>query len=192
MKSKKFFLIVLSLTCMLFPDASDNSTGYTDTASIGGFKADSLKYGSVYKLGLYEDLDVDVFANDTSAAGYASDSVSFTWGIQTGHYYLSASGEVKIKWNLRIQVDSFHIASAIKKDTFAVVDTNFDWYYIKNIVDTTTDSYFAIQSDLVVPRWDVLFRTWYKGATGNKKGRFISLRELVIRRLESKSGKQWY
>lgn len=170
---------VLSVSAERYGDL--NWTGYGDTCTITAFRADSLKYSRARALSAYENLRIDVWAQDTSSAGYASDSISFTWGIQMGHAYDSQAVRCTLWVQPRVCADSFRLSSAIKKDTFAVIDTNGSYYVFKNIVDTSKSDY-ARQSCSLTPNWDVLFRTWYKGATGNKKNRFLVVKDVVLRR----------
>lgn len=158
-----------------------NWTGYGDTCTITAFRADSLKYSRARALSAYENLRIDVWAQDTSSAGYASDSISFTWGIQVGHAYDSVGTRCTLWLRPRMLADSFRLATAIKKDTFTIVDTNGLFWVYKNVVDTSKTDY-ARQSANLTPNWDVLFRTWYKGATGNKINRFLVVKDVVLRR----------
>lgn len=182
----KSILIVLMFVAFSF-SVDMNYNGYGDTSLISNFKADSLKYGKIRTLSQYENVVIDVWVNDTSSAGYASDSIGFYWGYQTGHPFRDGSGTICTLWTRpRVMVDSFVMSSAIKKDTFTIADSNYTYYTFYNVVDTSKTD-FARQSKLIVPQWDVFYRTWFKGKASNKKIRFLSIRDIAYRRLASKA-----
>lgn len=180
----KTILIVL---CIIGVAVSENYNwiGYGDTTILKSFKADSLKYGKTRLLGTYANMRVDVWANDTSSAGYASDSIAFMWGVQVGHPFKNSSGTLCTLWSKqKLLVDTFMLSSGIVTDTFVVQGLNGTYNMLRNVIDTSRTD-FMRQTDGVIPEWDVFVRTWYKGIAGNEKGSMLSIRDMVYRRLKT-------
>lgn len=156
----------------------DNWNGYGDSAIISSFKADSLKYSKQFKLSEYENLRVTVFANDTDATGFASDSLNFAWGIQTGHwaYTTTRTSSPVMDWAPRMVIDTFDIlTSGNTVEQFFYVLNDLTFTTPLKYIDTTTFAGYAKQNRLISPEWDVYFRFWFKGLAGNNKASFIKL-----------------
>jgi glycosidase len=71
---KRVAFLMLLLVGVLH--AAENWNGWLDTSNIDGFRVDSLKYSKAWDLGRYENVAVVVKANDSSSAGFSSDSIA--------------------------------------------------------------------------------------------------------------------
>jgi hypothetical protein len=175
--------LLLLASCVFAQDA--NWMGYKDTSRINTFRADSLKYSKTFPLSAFENVRIDVFANDTSAAGFKSDSIKFVWGIQTGHWAYTTSNTDKPVWVWAPQVviDTFNTVDTLKMvlarkvmDSYGTIESQIGY------VDTLNFSGFAYQTRNFAPEWDQSFRVWFRGVTGNKKASFVALITQVSRR----------
>lgn len=185
---KRFMAVLLLAASVALAGRTDNWNGYGDTAQINNFKADSLKYTAAFSLSGFENLRVDVFFDDTSSAGFASDSAAFIWGIQTGHLSKTSAGTVDTLWNtIRLVADtalgdtlnSLNVVFAPSEVSIAADGTYDDAF---RVVDTSTISGWAYQTKDIVPGWDQIFRGWVKGITGNKIGSFVKVKMQFNRR----------
>jgi hypothetical protein len=181
---KKVLLAVALLAGVVFGQ-TENYSGMNDTAVIATFKADSLKTSKAYTLSQFENLRVDVLVSDTSAAGFASDSVKLYWGIQTGRICWNSSGTRDTAWsNERITLDTLDMLTTTNAALkYNAMDNTGAYTNTLKAHDTLSVSGFAVQSRNISPEWDVLFRCWVKGLTGNKVGRFLVFRFNVVRRI---------
>jgi len=175
---RRIFLAILFLfSVSAWAESALNHTGYGDTCAIHGFRADSLKYSKAYSLTDYEALRVTVFVDDTSSAGFDSDSLLFAWGIQTGTPVLNSSGGRDTLWNpLCLVVDTLDLVDdATIGLSYGLVGTDGTYSDVLSLIDTLSVSGWAAQSRVVTPRWDVYFRGWFQGLTGNITGSFAKL-----------------
>lgn len=163
----------------------DNATGWGDTAMINGFKADSLKYSKWFNLSTYENCRFLCLVDDTASAGFASDSVSFYWGLQFGTNCLNGNNKPDTAIGARLQIDTFtivgtgsaNLAMAIR----AIDSTGFFPLALKR-VDSTAVTGFMTQDRSVAPEWAPVVRFWAKGLTGNKVGAPLKLRFAKVQR----------
>ena len=183
----KKILMILALALCVFGQANENWNGYGDTSLVASFRADSLKYSKTFKLSSMENCRFDVYAADTGAAGFANDSVSFIWGIQTGHYaFTSASARVPtITWAQQLLVDTFTISSANCTPARMVLSSSQGYVYDQTLttIDTSSVPGWAYQSRAVSPEWDQVYRFWFKGLTGNNVSGFLKLTAQAVRRI---------
>lgn len=168
---KRLIFILLPLVVM----AQENYNGLGDTAYIlDTLQTDTLKYTKVFLLSANENLRVIIKTDDTSTAGFASDSIAFDFGYQTGEVVYNSAGTRDTAWDDRMQIDSmvgdsFGVANVGTTDADAVLTR----YY--GGVDTSSVSGFAIKSRLIVPEWGTLIRFWAKGRPTNRKGKILLL-----------------
>lgn len=179
---KKVLLGVVGLIfpAVIFAQMDANYNGYNDTAIIATFRADSLKYSKTFYLSKWENLRVTAYANDTGTAGYAGDSIAFVWGIQTGHpaYSTVSIASPKVCWGEEIVIDTFNITVAANMVRARPVLQNDGTYanQMKFIDTTRTSIAMAYQTRKISPDWDVYYRYWVKGLTGNRPaGSFVKL-----------------
>jgi hypothetical protein len=165
-------LMVLAAVTCLFAQADENYNGYRDTARITLFKADSLRYSKVFPLSTWENSRLSIFLNDTSSAGYASDSIKCFWGIQLGMPCINGSGLLDTAWELQlITLDTFDILTAGNMARpYTALDSTGAYMEKMKRIDTLDVTGYAYQTRVFSPGWDVYFRFWAKGLTGNKVG----------------------
>ncbi|HET8685712.1 MAG TPA: hypothetical protein VFM18_03485 [Methanosarcina sp.] len=138
------------------------------------FKADSLKSTDPFPLGDNEGLCVTIYANDTSAAGYASDSIVAYWGLQYGRITTNYLDQKDTLWVEPTKViDTFRMATANIKaaNTFSTTDT-----LDPLAICTTHVSGLAYQSRIIQPYRYPVARIRIKGNTGNELTSFLRLR----------------
>lgn len=146
----------------------------TYSTKIYNFKADSLKYTDPFPLGDNEGLRVTIYANDTSAAGYASDSIVAYWGLQYGDITTNYLDQKDTMWIEPTKViDTFRLAAANIKtvNTWTTVDT-----LDPLAICTTHVSGLAYQSRIIQPYRYPIARVKIKGAAGNELTSFLRLR----------------
>jgi len=182
----KKLILVLMLAASCFALNVENYTGYGDTANIHSFNADSLLFTPWFRLSSYLNLRVDVFADDTSSDGFASDSILFHWGVQTGHPVLNSSNTRDTMINEEmLVVDTMDVQNGAFNDTMLVISATGSFSNVFKQMDTTNVSGFVTQTANVSPEWDVWFRGWVQGLTGNKLGSYILTRMAFPRRVQN-------
>lgn len=146
----------------------------TYVTKIKDFRADSLKFTDPFPLGDNEGLGVTVYANDTSAAGFASDSIVAYWGLQYGRITTNYLDQADTMWVEPTKViDTFRLATANIKtsNSFTTVDT-----LDPLAICTTHVSGLAYQSRIIQPYRYPIARIKIKGATGNELTSFLRLK----------------
>lgn len=155
-----------------------NWNGYRDTVSI----TDTLDSATVYyssrsfKLTDYENIRINVKCDDTTAAGFANDSVNFVWGYQTGSATLdtststtNTSPSLDTIWDSRVTVDtmvadSFGVSNVKTYGTDGVITQTW------GTADTSSVSGFATMSHNISPEWDCVIRFWVMGIGNDGEG----------------------
>lgn len=156
-----------------------NSSGYTDTSAIvDTLDSASVKYSKAFRLSAYEDLRVLVKCDDSTSAGFASDSLNFAWGYQTGTLTYDSTFRSTYRdtaWDDLIYVDT------IRTDSLGDVNTG-KMYPDGSIlrywggVDTLSVLGYAVQSRRLKPEWDEFIRFFAVSLGGiQKKGAPIEL-----------------
>lgn len=174
-------ILILIVSCQA-ADTFKNYWGWGDTSQIAEFAADSLKYSRTFTLGDPDGLRLIVMCDDTASAGFASDSVAFYFGYQTGCPMLDSSGSVDTLWDVPIILDTIEIDSfgVYKSGTSSAAGVPT---IAKNNVDTLQIDGFAVKSMRFQPYYDVLIRYYFKGLTGNSVGYPVYLRIQHIKRI---------
>jgi hypothetical protein len=107
---------IIAILTLLFIIGSASGQPYNVTKSVTkiyDFKADSLKLTNPFNLGDNEGLRVTIYANDTSSAGYASDSIVAYWGLQYGDVTTNYLDQKDTMWVEPTKViDTFRMATA--------------------------------------------------------------------------------
>lgn len=181
---KRSFLFVL-LAAFCVSAAGYNWTGYgsdtyydiTDSLGTG-----QVKYSDVFQLSSYEDSRIVLCVDDTSSAGFASDSVVIEWGYQTGSIVLNSSDDLDTLWDDRIVMDTISTDSAGVARTGTLAADGTLTRYWEQHSDTSSVSGYMCQSRWFVPEWDVLIRFWVNGLTGNELGTTQEIRFQLRRR----------
>lgn len=171
---KKILLLISILILCIGLKAQPPFNTITKQTKIYDFKADSLKSTDLFYLGDNEGLQVTVFANDTSAAGYASDSINAYWGLQYGRITTNYLDQKDTLWIEPMTViDTFRMAAANIKtaNSFTTTDT-----LNPLAICTTYVSGLAYQSRNIQPYRYPIARIRIKGVTGNELTSFLRLR----------------
>lgn len=178
---------------LLFSLAISQTFNYSgiDTSVISGLSGTTEKYSKVYSLSQYENVRIDVQANDTSSAGFVSDSIKFGWWVETGRFTYNSTGRWDTAWTIMtpLALDTFDITTAANMTVTAIplqVDGTFETVVKK--IDTLSVSGVAYMTKQFSPEWDVLFRIGHKGLTGNKGESPLWLRDVVYRRVYQRVG----
>lgn len=178
----KAFVIVISLLLtslgLTYGEAYNYNGFLSDTSKITDFRADSLKYSKTFLLSQYENTRIRVVFNDSSSAGYASDSVKFYYFVQFGSPILNASGKLDTAWNNNpIIIDTVDMLTAgnfVQQYSSLLNDGTFT--EAMKVIDTVYTTGYATNSHCFPLFWDVFCRVGVKGLTGNNKDSFIKLR----------------
>jgi hypothetical protein len=165
MNCKILAFFVLCLVVVGF--SQENWTGYRDTSAIHGFKADTTCRSKVFPLSVYEHTTVAVFFNDTTAAGFASDSAVFSYGYELGIPCLRTTGVVDTAWSPTVYVASL-TAAAIGLTTSGTADSTLTTTRINAWADTTQVTGWAYTFTQIVPEGGApLIRYVLTGGVGN-------------------------
>lgn len=164
------FCFLLLVGCVF---SAENWNGWRDTSAvIDTLEADTIKYSKAFSLTDGEDVRVVLLHDDTSSAGFSSDSMKVQWGYQTGCPVLDSGGSIDTIWDDFIVIDTLDDDSLGKARsvygsvTYSGTLTR-EW---KKRSDTLSVSGYAIQNRWFVPEWNVLIRYFVKGLTGNNAG----------------------
>lgn len=192
----KFTLCLILVAASLSFGQIENWNGYGDTAKITGFFSTNTVYSGWFRLSAFSRVRHAVYLNDTSSAGYANDSINAMWGIQTGCPSFLTTSNTKRKMILgrKIVFDTFNIAASnVFTGGLSTIDNAgypvFTWNKIDTLIDsmgTSVRSPYAYQSVSPLQEFDVYYRYWITGLTGNKGsnkliGYFQSARETGIK-----------
>lgn len=161
MKSVKSMLFGILCASSLFAfDRLQNWHGYNDTMLVWLAKQDTTAYTAPFRLSDFNNFRLVVGADDTSSAGFASDSIHFVWGYQSGCEIQNSSGNRDTVWdNAIFVVDTFRVTHLGTIDT-AQVDSAGQPGKNLAYIDTGYVSGYATQSRLIQPQWDCLLRLW--------------------------------
>lgn len=162
---KKLFIVLLfcavSVYSLTFKDSTVvNWNGWLDTSSIGSVLVDgTVQYTRARSLTDGEDIRIICKVNDTAETGFASDSIYFEWGYQTGDKCLNGSDLLDTCWDDRIVIDTMNLDSLGTDNVgYTSADGSITRYY--GGADTSNVTGFAIQSRWIVPEWGTMFRIW--------------------------------
>lgn len=170
------YKLIVSILLFVFAASAQHNIKQT-LFKINDFKADSLKYTPVFNLSDYENIKLSLRINDTSAAGFASDSVNCYWGIQYGEVTVNYADVKDTEWvNPMFVVDScrFDAANFVTSTSTSTSDT-----LDPLAICTTYVSGLAIQSRMYQPYRMPIARLWIKGVTGNELTSFLRTQFLV-------------
>lgn len=193
----KSLLIIVAFIAVSF--AQDNWNGWGDTAKITNFYADTTIYSKWFTMSQFSILRFSLYLNDTSTAGFDSDSCAAEWGIQTGHisFLTTDVNKKKILLGKKIICDTMNTTAGgvftVDSAAMTTIDTDGWPLFTKKRIDTLVDSFgrlvrapYAYQTSCPINEWNQSFRFWIHGLTGNKntknlKGYFQSARQTGIK-----------
>lgn len=172
MKVKKITKIIALavLFCANFvstrADAVVNTKGWLDTATISAVLAeDTLRRTAAFSLTDGEDIALLLKVDDTTSAGFASDSVQFFYWYESGFVTEDSAGNRDTAW----MAESPIVIDTMSSDSFGVsvngycTASGYTYPNWDNRADTTYLTGYATQIRQILPFWGDLIRF---GATG--------------------------
>ena len=123
-----------------------------------------------------------MMCDDSSSAGFASDSIKFHWGYQSWASCYDSAGDRDTCFSIRYAIDTFQVDSFGNMGV-GTIDGNSIANAVNNQVDTLGCVGFATQTRAFYPEWDVGFRVWAEGLTGNYTAAALVMKITVLRRL---------
>jgi hypothetical protein len=181
----KLFLILAIIAGFACGESAKNWNGYLDTIQMPPCSSTVLIYSNkCMTLTDFDMLRIIAQANDTSSAGFKSDSVNFIWGYQTFSLCLDSNNNPDTCYSPRVLVDTFRTA-LFGTMTVLTLDANAIAASPTKNIDTLSCGGWAIQSRTFAPEWDTLYRIWVQGLTGNKATKRIKLLFTCTRRIFS-------
>lgn len=179
-------LIWVYLVSMMTPvvaERAQNWNGTGDTTTISGCSGTTLVYSdSAYCMTDYNAVRMVLLANDTLKAGFSTDSINVHWGYQGFSLCYNSSGVVDTCYSPAVIVDTLTTAT-LGTMTRGTLDGNGKAYAMTKRSDTTSCTGYAVQSRAVFPEWNVNYRLWVQGMTGNAirapvKIKFVQVRQI--------------
>lgn len=162
----------LSFILALFLTATVHGYNYTETDlndTITDFGADSVKTTKAFPLSRYEDAAVIVLVDDSSSAGFASDSLAAVLRYQLGYLTLDSAGLIDTTWQpSRPRLDTLLAANLGSVDDDAYVDSTGALFRATTGFDTTNVPGYAVYSRWFLPEWAPFIRYIISGETGNE------------------------
>lgn len=171
---KKTLIFILAIVALAAAQ-TENYSGWRDTSIITTVAADSLKYGRVQLLSPYDNSFIVTEANDTTAAGYASDSINLIIGYRLGFPIIQSGGKLDTAWSYRIAADTMAMYDSTTKAnnvitsataTGSTIATGLEVRLSKKI-DTTNVTGYAVIVSKIEPAQAPLIQPFVKGLTGN-------------------------
>lgn len=175
MKKAGLLFVLAAMAALGLPR---NQMGWGDTASITDtLQADTIKYTAALSLTDGENIRVLCKVDDTTSAGFASDSISFVFGYQTGTITLDSTTDTSLAdsykldtmWCERVILDTFSVDS-FNVDSVWTTGTDGAITSYANHPDTAHVEGWAVISRCFYPEWDEIIRYWAKGLAANKAG----------------------
>lgn len=179
----RFFMCLTLLIGLASAQLNSRTLEY----DITNFRADSTWTSPWSSLTDYENLDVTVLIDDTSSAGFTSDSIAVKYSIQYGAPYKTYLGVLTT-----VHRGPPHFLDSIRAASGRWV-TNSTWLgydsFPETLLDTTTGLGYALSLKYVQPYVNPQFRIILKGLTGNEKTSFLRARVVITQRKWQLSGK---
>ena len=168
-------IMILITTSFSGPVSHNGFSEIDSITSAIGRDTVTMVYGNRwFERGGAEDITVLVKVNDTSATGYANDSIKFILGINLGMITTDTTTSKKridTAKSIYIDIDTINIANAGTKRTWALLNAGLT--YTGNMFDTLDVRGFATQiipltGSRLMPSWTHLYRYYAKGMDKNK------------------------
>jgi hypothetical protein len=181
---KSVLLLLLTLASLGYPlEVAHNYYGYLDTIQMPACSSTVTVYGKkALSLTDFNKVRVIFQVDDTSSAGFASDSVNVKWGYQTYSFCLNSAGAVDTCFSPRVTVDTCAKAQFGTFTLQTLAATGIATVPTK-CVDTSFCTGWAVQSRSFTPEFDVYMRFWMTGIAGNKTLAPIKAQFTVIRQV---------
>lgn len=180
-------LIWLYLLAIMTPiinaETSTNWAGYGDTCTLPSLTGTATVYSTnSWSMTDYNGIRLVFMANDTSSAGFASDSIAVRWGYQSFCFCQNSAGAMDTCLSPRVVVDTMKTCS-LGVMAVSTLDGNSIAKAIGMQSDTAFCTGFATQSRAVFPEWNMNYRLWAQGITGNKLGKPLKIKMANVRRV---------
>lgn len=159
------FLVIFTVSLLAGPRDVNRSGVFDDTASIIGLAADSLQYTQWFVLsGFEEALRVVFKVDDTTSAGFSSDSFAVVCGYQTGTVCLDTNESIDSAdtcISFLVPVDT------ILTDSLGMLGNTAGTQSL--VSDTLSCDGWAVLPRYINPDWDNYIRFWMYGDAGTCK-----------------------
>jgi len=181
----RFLTLLIGLTVLVSAQLNMRTLEYDVT----NFRADSTYTSAWASMIDYENVDVTVLINDTTSAGYTSDSIAVKYAIQYGSPYKNYLGVVTTA-----HIGPPHFLDSLRATSGRWV-TNSTWLgfgvdsFPETQLDTTVDLGYALNKKYLQPYVNPMFRIILIGLTGNNKDAFLRVRIVITQRKWQLSGK---
>jgi hypothetical protein len=174
-------LSVLVLSCLWSVVADEPIQSiYQQSYRVSSFKADTVRYGSPIIVADFENLMIVLKANDTSSAGYASDSIKFVVDWQRGYVTTNSIGNKDTAWQTPLLlIDTFHVASA---NFYAVAASVYPDSDVVKSLDSLKVYGYVVMARTFCPQISMIGRPVFIGLAGNDKTRFLDFTYDIIQR----------
>jgi hypothetical protein len=170
-------LLLVSFLTGVSAQVDQNFIGNADTSYVSGFKGTGTVYGKRMRLSAYENSLFEVYAKDTanSHAAVTAESLVFVWGIEYSHpTWQSTTTAPKYKNWGRVVIDTVNSLAADNYTySIPVMDSSGVTLVVRKYLDTTTITGWLSQCRAYCPYWDVYFRFWARGLTGNQATTYV-------------------
>lgn len=180
----KKLLVMIGFLAFIVPAFAQQRPNYgIRQFTVNGFKSDSTKYTSAFTAGDSAYVSVVVTFNDTSIAGYGSDSVAFYYFYQRGYPCFNGNGLLDTFWHpMPLVVDTVKalIAADWRVGQFIALGADGTYADSSCVLDSASVSGMGATARQFAPIWSPLARLGFKGITGNSTTKDLKLRALVI------------
>ncbi len=174
MNFTKWLFVVVAVSCAV-RGQTYNVTTVWDTAVITDFKADSIKSTKAFQVGRYEDPAVIVLVDDTSSAGFASDSIGVLVGFIGGYLTFDSSYAIDTTWRQdSVTIDTVLTAN-LGAGSMGTTDVSGTVTATDGGVDTSNVTGWAVWSQYYTPPWYPLLKYFVKGVGDNETGSNLKL-----------------
>jgi hypothetical protein len=141
-------------------------------------------YTKAFDLTGYEDLSLLVCVNDTTVAGFKSDSCHFVIGLRLGCYVKNYAGTVQEFYDNDFwDLDTFNVDSAGVTKTNKLYFDGTSTYYGTGIDTAQVSGYMVKHIKGYLPPWATLMKVYVYPLSKNKKASPLRLKIQINRRL---------
>lgn len=177
---KKFIMSILVMSVLVQAQLNVKTTEIIIT----NFRADSTYVCPWISLTDGENVNVTTMINDTSASGYANDSIAAIIGVQYGAVYNSFNGIPT-----QTAIGPVRICDSIRAGRYT--DTTWLAYdsFPETYLDTNGSIGYAFNVKYLQPYVNDIFRPVLTGLTGNEEGTFQRVKIVIKQRKWSLAGK---
>jgi hypothetical protein len=162
-------VLILSCLCSVFGEGIQSL--FQQSWRVASFKADTVRYGTPIIVSDFENPFIIIKANDTSSAGYGSDSIAFMVLWQRGYETTNSVGNKDTAWQTpAIFIDSFVVASG---NFYAIASTVSPDSAVPKSIDSAKVSGYITMTRSIITEYSPIGRPVFIGTAGNDKTRFL-------------------